>query len=76
VLRPDAVIVVRIGGTGLYKHNLLSGLEGSLQIGLSDFRIRALHAGTTTEIRNRQTNVFRPGTTARRYEHDFVFKVC
>ena len=35
-----------------------------------------MQAGSTSEIRNRQTNVFRPGTTKQRYEHDFVFQVC
>ena len=76
VLRADAVIVVRIGGASLHKHDLLAGLKGSFENGLSDFRIRPMHAGTTTEIRNRQTNAFRPGTTPRRYEHDFVFRLC
>ena len=76
VLRTDAVIVVRIGGSGLGKHDLLDGLTGSLEKGLSYFRIRAMQAGSTSEIRNRQTNVFRPGTTKQRYEHDFVFQVC
>ena len=75
VLRTEAVIVVRIGGARLRKQDLLAGLKGSLENGLSDFKIRATHAGTTTEIRNRQTNVFRPGTTTRRYEHDFVFQL-
>ena len=31
--------------------------------------------GATTAIRNRQTNVFRPGTTRNRYEHDFAFSL-
>ena len=76
VLRTDAVIVVRIGGSGLGKDDLLDGLTGSLEKGLSYFKIRAMQAGSTSEIRNRQTNVFRPGTTKQRYEHDFVFQVC
>ncbi len=76
VLRTDAVIVVRIGGSSLHKHDLLEGLQGSLQDGFADSRIRLLHAGNTTEIRNRQTDVFRPGTTSRRYEHDFAFQLC
>ena len=75
VLRTDAVIVVRIGGAHLDKHDLLAGLEDSLENGLSDFKLRTMHEGATTEIRNRQTNAFRPGTTPRRYEHDFVFEL-
>jgi len=74
VLRADVVIVVRIGGANLDKHDLLAGLRDSIENGLSDFKLRTMHEGATTEIRNRQTNVFRPGTTARRYEHDFVFE--
>ena len=73
VLRADAVIVVRIGGANLDKHDLLTGLRDSLEHGLSDFKLRTMHKGDTTEIKNRQTNAFRPGTSERRYEHDFVF---
>jgi hypothetical protein len=68
-------VVVRIGGTRVPKDDLLQGLLSSLRDGLSAFRVRALHTGATTEIRNRQTNVFRPGTTSKRFEHDFTFKV-
>ena len=75
LLREDAVIVVRIGGARFGKEDLLAGLSDSLEIGLSGFRVRTMHAGVTTEIRNRQTNVFRPGTTPGRYEHDFAFRL-
>ena len=73
LLREDAVIVVRIGGTRIAKEDLLTGLRRSLVTGLVGFDVRTLHAGSTTAIRNRQTNVFRPGTTRQRYEHDFAF---
>ena len=55
--------------------DLLAGLRQSLVAGLAGFKIRTLHAGATTAIRNRQTNVFRPGTTRNRYEHDFAFSL-
>ena len=75
LLRNDAVIVVRIGGTRVGKDDLLAGLRQSLADGLAGFEVCTLHAGATTAIRNRQTNVFRPGTTRDRYEHDFAFSL-
>lgn len=68
-------VVVRIGGTRVPKEDLGEGLLQSLQTGLTGFRVKHAHAGSTTEIRNRQTNVFRPGTSKERYEHDFTFKI-
>lgn len=68
-------VVIRIGGTKVPKSALQDGLLASLSGGLSGYRVRASHGGTTTEIVNRQTNSFRPGTTSKRFEHDFVFKV-
>ena len=75
LLRDDAVIVVRIGGARIGKDDLLTGLRRSLASGLASVDVRTLHAGSTTAIRNRQTNVFRPGTTRERYEHDFAFRL-
>ena len=75
LLRDDAVIVVRIGGARIGKDDLLTGLRRSLATGLASVDVRTLHAGSTTAIRNRQTNVFRPGTTRERYEHDFAFRL-
>jgi hypothetical protein len=68
-------VVVRIGGTRVPKQQLADGLLSSLRHGFSGYRVKAIHGGTTTEIRNRQTNVFRPGTSTDRFEHDFTFKV-
>ena len=73
LLKDDAVIVVRIGGTRLDKESLLDGLRESFRIGLADFDVIDKGGGVTTEIKNRQTNAFRPGTTPTRYEHDFHF---
>ena len=73
LLKEETVIVVRIGGTSLDKADLLDGLRKTLEIGLADFDVSEMGTGVTTEIRNRQTNAFRPGTTPTRYEHDFNF---
>lgn len=69
-------VIVRIGGTRMPKQDLLDGLLISLSSGFSSYRVSAQNAGSTTEILNRQTNVFRPGTSSKRYEHDFTFKVA
>ncbi|MFN0185387.1 MAG: hypothetical protein ACKVQR_16365, partial [Aquabacterium sp.] len=68
-------VVVRIGGTRLVKEDLLAGLHSSLKAGFAGYKVKSRDVGETTEIRNRQTNVFRPGTSAGRVEHDFTFKV-
>ena len=68
-------LVVRIGGTKMPKGDLHDGLLMSLKTGLNGYRVGHQHGGTTTEIVNRQTNSFRPGTSSKRYEHDFVFKI-
>lgn len=75
LVRRRSVIVVRIGGTQLRKDDLMTGIADSLCEGFNGFRVRPLHKGVTTEIKNRQTNVFRPGATSVRYEHDFAFQL-
>ena len=75
MMRAGTHVVIRIGGTKMPKTSLYDGLLTSLQTGLSGFRVKHQHDGTTTEILNRQTNVFRPGTLSKRFEHDFVFKL-
>jgi hypothetical protein len=75
LLSEGAVLVVRLGGTRLDKETLLKGLRGTLKIGFAGRKIEALHPGVTTEIKNRQTNVFRPGTLPGRFEHDFAFSI-
>lgn len=76
LVRRGTHVVVRIGGTSVPKQDLSEGLLLSLKLGLSSYRVKTLHAAATTEIRNRQTNVFRPGTSAKRFEHDFTFKIA
>ena len=76
LLHRKSVVVVRIGGTRMAKEDLFVGLRGSFASALPEFRITPVHDGLTTEIRNRQTNAFRPGTQSRRFEHDFAFDLA
>jgi hypothetical protein len=75
LLRDEAHLVVRIGGTMLDKLSLFNGLLTSLELGLAGRRIRPLHQGETSTIRKRQTNSFRPGTSPEKIEHDFAFAI-
>jgi hypothetical protein len=75
LLHPKSVIVIRIGGTRLAKEDLFVGLKDSFASALTEFRIHPVHRGLTTEIKNRQTNAFRPGTQPQRFEHDFAFEL-
>ena len=68
--------MVRIGGTQLAKEDLFAGLQDSFALALPEFRILPVHGGITTEIKNRQTSAFRPGTQSRRFEHDFAFDIA
>lgn len=71
----DSVIVIRIGGAKFTKSDLFEGLQASLCEGFAGRCVNSLHKGETTEIKNRQTSAFRPGTTHERYEHDFAFSL-
>jgi len=76
LLAPDAIMVVRIGGKGLSREDLLLGLERTLQAALSGHNVRALDEGVTTAIKPRETTVFRPNRTSNsRVEHDFTFSL-
>lgn len=76
LLRDESNIVVRIGGTKLGKPELLNGLQGSLMAGLKGRSVKILNGGNSSQITKRQTNSFRPGTSADRMEHDFTFAVA
>jgi hypothetical protein len=69
-------VVVRIGGR-LSPDELFTGLSRALREGI---RPHGLQARTlyrqTSEIKTRQTDVFRPGTSPGRMEHDFVFSIA
>lgn len=75
LMQTDSVIVIRLGGTRVPEETLFSGLWESLHKGFSTFQVEPIHAGMRTEIKNRQTNAFRPGTSARRFEYDFAFRL-
>lgn len=75
LLASRATVVVRIGGTKVPKEVLLEGLKSGLREALPGFKVRTLHQGVSSVIAKRQTNAFRPGTSALRMEHDFVFRL-
>jgi hypothetical protein len=75
LLKDQAYLVVRIGGTMLDKRALFDGLLTSLESGLVGRTVKPLHGGETSTIRKRQTNSFRPGTSSEKMEHDFAFAV-
>lgn len=75
LVQKGTVVVIRIGGAKMTKEALFDGVRSSLSAGFSECRVKALHKGETTAIKNRQTNAFRPGTTPERYEHDFAFSL-
>jgi DNA methylase len=73
LLAPEARIVIRIGGP-LPRDELGKGLRTTLRGALRDRRIVMRSAPLTSEIKGRQTNIFRPGAGPS-IEHDFVFSV-
>ncbi|MGR4893208.1 DNA methyltransferase [Sphingopyxis sp. LARHCG72] len=73
LLADNATIVVRIGGK-VELEELSVGLANSMETGFGGKAIRMLGGASTSELRKRQTNAFRPGTKAG-VEHDFVFEV-
>ena len=76
MLREEAHLVVRIGGTMLGKEPLFIGLVTSLETGFAGRTVKPLHEGETSTIRRRQTNSFRPGTSPEKVEHDFAFAIA
>lgn len=73
LMKPGTVVVIRIGGRSLDKETLPQKLFRSLSLGMDAFKVFTLQERVETEIVNRQTNAFRPGSTAKRFESDFVF---
>jgi hypothetical protein len=69
----EARIVIRIGGR-LPRDELCEGLKTTLRAALRDRRVTMRSAPLTTEVKGRQTNIFRPGARPS-IEHDFVFSV-
>jgi hypothetical protein len=75
LVAPEATCVIRIGGSKLCQSDLIDGLEQSLTNGLEGRSIIKIVGPQASEIRRGQINAFRPGTTARKEEYDFFFRV-
>ena len=75
LMADGATIVIRIGGAKLTKSALFSGLTDGLRAAFADADLSPLHEGITSSIRPRETSAFRPASSRRRVEHDFVYRV-
>ena len=73
LLHDSATIAVRIAGKNLTVDDLTDGLTGSLKHSFPS--VRLVSRPVTTEIKNGQIGSFRPGSSLKKHEHDFVFKV-
>ncbi len=73
VLAPKADVVVRLGGKGYSPERLVNALTASSAV--TRRRVR-LVAHEVSEIKNRQTEVFRPGSKGCMLEVDCHFQVC
>lgn len=76
LLAPDCTIVIRIGGMSFAQQDLEAGLMSSLRAGLGCETLDTIQPLDVSEIKNRQTNVFRPGTKGKRVEYDFVVRAA
>lgn len=76
LLRDEATVVIRIGGSKLTKAAMMEGIHQGLEAAMPARRVIALHQGRSSEIAKRQTNSFRPGTSEQRMEHDFAFAIA
>jgi hypothetical protein len=73
LLLPGAVLVCRIGGKGLTTRDITRGLVDSLKSAFPDAQL--IGRPRKSEVRNRQTRAFRPGTTGYRFEVDYAFRL-
>jgi hypothetical protein len=76
LLAPDCTIVIRIGGMSFAPNELENGVLSSLREGLGCGTLDVIQPLGVSEIKNRQTNVFRPGTQGKRVEYDFVVRAA
>lgn len=76
LLAPDCTIVIRIGGMSFAADELAEGVLSSLRQGLGCNSFDIIQPFDVSEIKNRQTNVFRPGTKGKRVEYDFVIRAA
>lgn len=72
VTAPKADVVIRIGGKDLDPDQLTAALTGTAKVATR--RIRMVEH-SVSEIRRRQTDAFRPGTTGCRLEVDALFRI-
>ena len=71
LVQEDSVLVCRMGGRGMDESEITDGLAKTL--GRAFAKTRLLTRPRSSEMRRRQTDLFRPGTRGRRYEWDYVF---
>lgn len=76
LLAPDCTIVIRIGGMSFSANEMEEGVLTSLRAGLGLASLDIVQPLGVSEIKNRQTNVFRPGTKGKRVEYDFVVRAA
>lgn len=76
LLAPNCTIVIRVGGTSFASEEIEAGIVTSLRAGLGVSTMQMIQPLDVSEIRNRQTNVFRPGTKGMRLEYDFVVRAA
>jgi hypothetical protein len=76
LLAADCTIVIRIGGMSFGPDELEEGVLSSLRKGLGCNSLDVIQPLDVSEIKNRQTNVFRPGTKGKRVEYDFVVRAA
>ena len=74
LLSDKATIIIRIGGRRLKIDEIQEQVQSGITQALENSSVELIEAPRTSEIRNRQTNVFRPGTEGKRLEHDFIFR--
>lgn len=73
LLKNKAWIVCRLGAVGLPVRELTRGIKKSLSETFP--RIQLEHRPYVTELKNRQTDTFRPGSTGCKFEVDYVFSI-
>jgi len=71
LVRSHAYLVCRIGSKSLARDEVSERLIHSVRAAWP--RCRLVGPPRASELRNRQTNVFRPGSVGCRYEYDFRF---
>ncbi len=76
LLAPDCTIVIRIGGKSFMPDELEARLFSTFRAGLGSEALETIQPRNVSEIKNRQTNAFRPGTKGKRVEYDFTIRAA